>query len=67
MIEFGKGRILKDASPWLQDDAARIERILAVTEVNSVVEGLPPFQQETREKLRERLNSLSLREPGLNE
>ena len=66
MIEFGKGPLLKDVCPWLKDDGMRIERILAVTEVNSVIEGLPPLQEETRRRLRERLTNLSLRglEPG---
>ena len=50
---------MKEASPRLRDDAARIERILTVTEVNSVAEGLPPFSEETRTQLRERLSLLS--------
>lgn len=67
MTDFGKGPTLRQASPWLQDDAARIERIITVTEVNSVVEGLPPLQEETRERLRQRLTSLSLPGPGPRE
>lgn len=65
MKNFGKGPTLKEASPRLRDDQARIERILTVTEVNSVAEGLPPFDEETRERLRERLTRLSspAREP----
>ncbi len=56
MDNFGKGPTLKEASPRLQDDRARVERILTVTEINSVTEGLPPFTEETRERLREQLS-----------
>jgi hypothetical protein len=59
MTNFGIGPTLKAASPRLRDDQARIERILTVTEINSVAEGLPPFDAETRDRLRERLNRLS--------
>ena len=59
MIEFGKASTLKDGSSWLQDDRARIDRILKVTETDSVIEGLPPLQEETRERLRQRLASLN--------
>jgi hypothetical protein len=57
MTNFGKGPTLKEASPSLRDDASRIERILTVTEVNSVIEGLPPFDSETRERIRRALMS----------
>ena len=50
MDNFGKGPTLKDASPRLRDDRAAIERILTVTETNSVAEGFPPFDAETRER-----------------
>ena len=33
----------------------RASRILTVTEINSVAEGLPPFTEETRDRLRDRL------------
>jgi hypothetical protein len=55
MKDFGKGPTLKEASPYLRDDKSRIERILTVTEINSVIEGLPPFDAETRERLRQAL------------
>ena len=55
MTDFGKGPTLKEASPWLQDDRARIERILAVVEADSVIEGLPPFTEEMRNRLRQEL------------
>ncbi len=61
-INFGTGLALKDASPWLQDDAERLRRILDVTERNSVIEGLPPLQEETRRSLLAELTSHT-REP----
>ena len=48
MTDFGKGPTLAEANPWLRDEAERIERILDVTERDSVIEGLPPFSEETR-------------------
>ena len=66
-MDFGKGPTLKEASPRLRDDRARIERILTVTEINSVAEGLPPFDEETRIRLRERLTRLSSPAPGPTE
>ena len=58
---------MKEASPRLRNDQARIERILTVTEINSVVEGLPPFDRETRERLRQQLTRLSGRAPAPSE
>ena len=55
----GKGPILKEACPWLRDDANRRQRILDVTERNSVIEGLPPFGQETRERILAELEAMS--------
>ncbi len=55
----GKGPILKEACPWLRDDANRRKRILDVTERNSVIEGLPPFRQETRERILAELEAMS--------
>ncbi len=57
MTDFGKGPTLTQANPWLQDEAERIERILDVTERNSVIEGLPPLSEETRERLRKELTA----------
>lgn len=57
-IEFGRGPTLKDACPWLRDDDHRHRRILDVTERNSVIEGLPPFQEETRRRLMAELRGL---------
>ena len=59
MTEFGKGPTLKEGSPWLRNDRERIDRILTVAETDSVIEGLPPFREETRERLRQRLTSLN--------
>lgn len=58
-IEFGTGPLLKDACPWLRDDQVRHERILDVTERNSVIEGLPPFQQDTRRRIMAQLQGLA--------
>jgi hypothetical protein len=55
MLDFGKGPTLEQANPWLRDEAERIDRILDVTERNSVIEGLPPFSEEMRRKLRDEL------------
>jgi len=57
MTDFGKGPTLEQANPWLRDEAERVARILDVTERNSVIEGLPPFSEEMRRKLREELTS----------
>jgi hypothetical protein len=57
--DFGSGAPLKDASPWLQDDAVRHARILQVTECNSVIEGLPPFQDDSRERIAAELAAIA--------
>ncbi len=59
MNNFGTGKSLSEASPYLQDEAERHARILEVAERNSVIEGLPPFTEEIREKLRKQLEALS--------
>jgi hypothetical protein len=48
---FGTGPTLREANPWLSDDAQRHARILQVVEINSVIEGLPPFSPATRERI----------------
>jgi hypothetical protein len=55
MTDFGKGPTLEQVNPWLRNEAERVERILDVTERNSVIEGLPPFSEEMRRRLREEL------------
>ena len=57
MTYFGRGPTLAQANPWLRNDVERIERILDVTERNSVIEGLPPLSKETRERLRRELTA----------
>ena len=51
-MDFGKGPTLIEAFPWLRDDAERIERIMDVVERNSVIEGLPPFGEDMRRRVR---------------
>ena len=50
---------MREACPWLRDEAERHAQILDVTERNSVIEGLPPFQEETRRQILEQLQSLT--------
>ena len=66
-IDFGSGLPLKDASPWLRDENARLERILDVTERNSVIEGLPPFDPEMRRRLKAQLKALAEPSPAHGE
>ncbi|MGO8744548.1 MAG: hypothetical protein ACLQNE_01035 [Thermoguttaceae bacterium] len=56
MKDFGKGPTLEQASPYLQERAAGTERILEAAERDSVIEGLPPFSEDFRQRLREELN-----------
>jgi hypothetical protein len=63
MKSFGKGAVLKEAFPQFRDDESRIERVLAVAETDSVIEGLPPFDDETRNRLRQQLKDRSARCP----
>lgn len=63
-IDFGNGPALKDSSPWLRDDAERHRRILDVVERDSVIEGLPPFQEETRRRILEQLQATGARPPA---
>lgn len=56
---LGSGPTLREACQWLRDDAERHARILDVTERNSVIEGLPPFREETRQRLMAELQALS--------
>jgi hypothetical protein len=58
-INFGTGPVLKDACPWLRNDAERHAQILRVTECNSVIEGLPRFSPETRQRLLEQLSAIA--------
>jgi hypothetical protein len=69
MVTFGKGPALRDACPWLRDSSERHRRILDVTERDSVIEGLPPFREETRLRIAERLAAMdrAFRAQGLPE
>jgi hypothetical protein len=58
-LNFGTGTRLIDASPWLRNQAERHERILRVAECNSVIEGLPPFQDETRARIAAELSAIA--------
>ncbi len=58
MKEFGTGKTLREASPFLRDDVQRHELILEVVERNSVIEGLPPFTAEFRNQLRQQLKAM---------
>jgi len=58
MMTFGKGPALRDTCPWLQNTSERHRRILDVTERDSVIEGLPPFREETRRRIAERLAAI---------
>jgi hypothetical protein len=59
MTDFGKGPSLHSTCPWLRDTAERHRRILDVTERNSVIEGLPPFDDETRQRILAQLAAIS--------
>ena len=63
MENFGSGPTLKEAVPHLRDDKSRIERILTITEINSVAEGLPPFEEKTRARIRRALTAPSEPDP----
>jgi hypothetical protein len=54
----GIGPTLRDESSYLCDDAECIARILDVAERNSVIEGLPPFDESLRESIRRELTSI---------
>ena len=60
MKDFGTGPTLRESCAWLRNDAERHARILDVAERDSVIEGLPPFQEETRHKILERLRATAL-------
>ena len=63
MTNFGTGPALKEASPWLRDEAERHRRILDVTERDSVIEGLPPFRDETRRRIAAQLKAMNHASP----
>jgi hypothetical protein len=64
MVDFGKGLSLKDFCPWLRDDAERLRRILDVRERDSVIEGLPPFDDEIRRRIAEQITAIDRISPS---
>ena len=52
MMDSGTEPTLAEYSPWLRDPQERADRIIDATERNSVIEGLPPLRDDTRERLR---------------
>lgn len=60
----GTGPTLAEISPWLRDAAERHRRILEVAERNSVIEGLPPFTIEVRERIAEQLRQVTAVSPA---
>ncbi|MBX9791718.1 MAG: hypothetical protein K2Y37_22580 [Pirellulales bacterium] len=63
-IDFGAGPTLKQLAPWLEDDGARHEFILEVTERDSVIEGLPAFNLETRRRILAQLQAIAAQSPA---
>ncbi|HLA84460.1 MAG TPA: hypothetical protein VJL29_06675 [Thermoguttaceae bacterium] len=59
MVPPGKGPTLKEACPWLRDDAERRRRIVDVAERDSVIEGLPPLREETRQRILRQLEVIA--------
>jgi hypothetical protein len=59
MSDFGTGPALRDDCPCLRDREERHRLILDAAERNSVIEGLPPFQEETRARIQQQLKAIS--------
>jgi predicted component of type VI protein secretion system len=55
---FGIGPTLREASPYLRDDEECIARILDVSERNSMIEGLPAFNEALRRSIRRDLERI---------
>ncbi len=60
-MTFGKGTILRQLSPKLRNAAIRQKIILDRAERNSVIEGLPPFTQQTTKECLKELAALGKR------
>ena len=63
----GIGPTLREASPYLRDDTECITRILDVAERNSMIEGLPAFDEALRQSIRRDLETIlsgSAQAPG---
>lgn len=63
-FDFGTGPTLQEHCPFLKDSAERADRILNVAERNSVIEGLPPFSADVRDRLRTELIATNGRSLG---
>ncbi len=60
-VTFGKGSILRQLSPKLRNTTTRQRIILDRAERNSVIEGLPPFTEQTKKECLKELNALGKR------
>ena len=58
-INLGTGPTLQEISPYLQNDAERHARFIDAAERNSVIEGLPPFSDELRLRLAQKMAAIS--------
>jgi len=54
----GTGPTLREASPYLRDETEYIARILDVAERNSMIEGLPAFDESLRQTIRHELKAI---------
>jgi hypothetical protein len=54
----GAGPSLRASSPYLRDEAECIARILDVAERNSMIEGLPAFDEPLRQAIRHDLRAI---------
>ena len=67
MVNFGKGPTLREFNPHVRDERERHDRILDVVERNSVIEGLPPFDEETRQRIHQQLKGFGATPPRRSE
>ena len=54
----GTGPSLRESSPYLRDESQCIARILDVAERNSMIEGLPAFDEPLRQAIRHDLQAI---------
>jgi hypothetical protein len=59
MAMKNRGARLIETADWLRDPARRHAAILEATERNSVIEGLPKFNEGLRERIKTQLRMLS--------
>lgn len=67
MTNFGSGPTLREFNPYIRDEQECHARILDVVERNSVIEGLPPFTEETRERILAQLKQTAVQPPARHE